>query len=144
MKSNLFALAAVVICAALWAIGCSAADKYTSDVKVLPEAAQQVLKDNFNTLTLAQIKIDNDEYEVKYTDGTEVEFTKAGAVKEVKPSAGLSVPDAIIPAPVKAYVDSVYPGQKVIKYESGKEIEVKVSSGIELKFDRQGKFLRID
>ena len=144
MKSNLFALAAVVICAALWAIGCSAADKYTSDVKALPTEAQNVLKANYSDLTLAQIKIDDDEYEVKYTDGTTVEFTKAGVLKDVEPATGSFVPDALVPAPVKAYVDSVYPGQKIIKYEAGRDIEVKVSSGIELKFDKQGKFLRID
>lgn len=144
MKTNLLALAAAILFAAMWIVGCSAADKYSSDIKVLPTQAQTVIKDNFSNLNLGQIKIENDEYEVQFTNGTKVEFTKSGQLKEVSPAMGDSVPDALLPAPVKTYLQTNYAGQRVIKYESGRNIEVKVSSGLELKFDRQGKFLRID
>ncbi len=144
MKSYFLALAAVLACAAMWVVGCSAADKYTSDPSVLPTQAQTLIKDNFSDLHLGQIKIDSDDYEVQFTNGTKVEFTKSGLLKEVKAAAGTYVPEALVLPAVKSYIDTTYPGQRITKYETGRDIEATLSSGIELKFSKEGRFLHID
>lgn len=144
MKAKSLAIAAMAVCAAILS-GCGKSETYTTDVKALPAAAQKVVADNYSALTVAQIKIERDDSEVQFTNGTKLEFTSAGEVKEVEPALGDTVPDALIPAPVRAYLRANYPADKVIKYDAGKkDNEVKVSSGIELKFDKQGKFLHID
>lgn len=145
MKSQLAALTAVAVCMALWVAGCTKAKQYTTDVNALPAVAQKTVADHYSAQKVAQIKIESDEYEITFTDGTMLEFNRSGAIKEVDPAPGDTVPSSLLPAAINDYLRANYSGQKVIKYDSGhKDDEVKVSSGIELKFDKQGKFLRID
>lgn len=107
MKKSLLSFAAAMACAAML-VGCSSGDKFTTDVKSLPQSAQTVVDQHFSDLKIAQIKIDSDEYEVQFSNGTKVEFQKDGQLKDVDPVMGDSVPSALIPAPIKEYVDSIY------------------------------------
>jgi len=145
MKRIVSAVAAVIVCSAAMFVGCSSGERYTTDVGSLPQTSRTVVKSHFSDLRIAQIKIDDDEYEVQFANGTKIEFTNNGQLKDVVSAPGDSVPSAIIPAPVKEYVDSAYPGQHVIELEIGRrDNEVKLSSGIELKFSKDGQFIKID
>lgn len=127
----------------------SARDKYTHDVKVLPAAAQAVLKNNFKA-DVSHIKIDKEwgrisEYDVVLTDGTEITFDKSGNWKDVEVRGNGSVPSSFVPAGVSDYVKKNHKGTTVTgieKKSSGYEVEL--SNGVEMKFNSDGRFLRYD
>lgn len=145
MKKFLLALA--LILGTVTAI--SAKDKYAHDASVLPESAKSTIAKNFKA-TVSLVKIDKGiggihEYEVILTDGTEISFDKNGNWDNVETSRSKSVPDFFIPAGVKDYVAKQHAGTKIVgidKERSGYEVEL--SNGIDMKFDKNGKFLRYD
>lgn len=82
-------------------------------------------------------------YEVKLNNGAEIDFDKNGNWEEISDKQG--VPTALIPASIKTYLAKNYKGVKVesIDKESNK-IKVDLINDIDLEFDKNGKFLRID
>ena len=92
----------------------------------LPAAAQTFLKSHFAELTLAYAvedpKFIGSEYEVIYTDRTEVEFDSDGAWTSVG-SRYAAVPADIVPEQIKSYVAQTFPNQQVRKIERKREFE---------------------
>jgi len=82
-------------------------------------------------------------YEVKLNNGAEIDFDKNGNWEEISDKQG--VPAALIPASIKTYLAKNYKGVNVesIDKESNK-IKVDLINDIDLEFDKNGKFLRID
>lgn len=125
-----------------------ASDIYTKDPSVLPVAAQQTLSKFFPKKSVNHIKVDkkflgNEDYEVVLNDGTEIEFDSKGQVKEVDNYNG--VPSGMMLKAINTYIKNNFKGSKVIKLEVDRNsYEVELSNGVELKFDRAGKFLRMD
>lgn len=77
-------------------------------------------------------------------DGTEIEFTETGAWKEVD-GQGKAIPTAFIPAAIIKHIQTNYPKEKITHIDKGfKDIDIDLSNKIELEFDLNGKFLRID
>ena len=89
-------------------------EKPTS-VDKLPQAAQEFLSAHFKDLTVAyaveEQKYTGKEYEVVYTDRTEVEFRSDGQWESVGRKYS-PVPASIVPQPIQTFVSgSNYPGQ---------------------------------
>ena len=83
-------------------------------------------------------------YEVKLTDGTEVEFTKDGAWREVD-GHKKAIPTAYIPKSILEYVKVHYPNEQITHIDKGhKDIDVDLTNKIDLEFDTNGKFLKVD
>lgn len=82
-------------------------------------------------------------YEVKLNNGAEIDFDKNGIWEEISDKQG--VPSTLIPAKIKLYLAQKYKGVKVesIDKENNK-IKVELINDIDLEFDKNGKFLRID
>lgn len=126
-----------------------AGDKYAHDASVLPKAAQTVLAKNFKS-KVSVVKIDKDfgrisEYEVVMTDGTEITFDRDGNWKDVEVNVSKSVPDAFVPASVSKYVKTAQSGQRIVGIEKGRSgYEIELSNGVEMKFDKEGNFLKYD
>lgn len=126
-----------------------ARDTYARDASVLPKAAQTTLANNFKA-GVSVIKIDKDlgrisEYEVILTDGTEITFDRDGNWDNIEVGKKGSIPLAFIPQEIASYVKKNQPGQKIVgidKERSGYEVEL--ANGIDMKFDKQGKFVRYD
>lgn len=122
---------------------------YTTDIKELPVNSRQFISAHFSQVKIAHISIEKNwlgvkEYDVILTDGTEVEFFKTGEWKEVS-RKGNAVPDAIILPEIMNYVKINYAGQYIVAIEKDdRRFEVKLNSGIELKFSAQGRFVKID
>ncbi|MDE6410315.1 MAG: PepSY-like domain-containing protein [Muribaculaceae bacterium] len=145
IKKVLFALIAIIGLSTTAMAG----DKYAHDASVLPKGAQTTLSKNFKS-KVSVVKIDKDfgrisEYEVVMTDGTEITFDRDGNWKDVEVNVSKSVPAAFIPAGVTSYVKANQKGQRVVGIEKTRSgYDVELSNGVEMKFDKDGKFIRYD
>lgn len=116
--------------------------------KDFPKKANQFLQTYYKDAPVAKYEVKTTprlgkKYEVKLTSGVEVEFNDAGDWTEIKDPKG--VPADLIPASIKSYADTNYKGIGIKKIEKEtSKISVELMSGIDLEFDTQGKFLRID
>lgn len=126
-----------------------AKDSYSRDESILPQAARTTISNNFKS-KISLIKTEKTvgtvtEYEVILTDGSEISFDKNGNWDEVDVPRGKEVPSGFIIKGIKEYVNQNHSGQKIEsidKERSGYDIEL--SNGIDLKFDKDGKFIRYD
>lgn len=114
----------------------------------LPAAAQEFLAANFKDLTLAYAvedpKFIGSEYEVVYTDRTEVDFESNGEWSSVERKYE-AVPAAIVPVQIADYVKTSFAGQFIRKIDRNKYTwEVELSNGLEIKFDRKFQVVEID
>lgn len=129
--------------------GMSAKDSYSRNASDLPQAAQQTIKNNFKA-SVSVIKIDKDfgrvsEYDVTLTDGSEISFDNKGNWKDVEVGNGHSVPSAFIPSQIASYIKANQPKQKVVGIEKERGgYEVTLSNGLDLKFDKNGSFVKYD
>lgn len=144
MKKILALLAVMVAC-----VAGVRADEYVHDTSVLPQAALTTVNKNFKA-KVSVIKVDRDfgrvsEYEVILTDGSEITFDSKGNWKEVEVAVANRVPAAFIPAGVQKYVSANQPQAHVVGIEKERKgYEVKLSNGVEMKFDANGNFKRYD
>lgn len=142
-------LLAFVAMAAISTATVFARDSYARDASVLPKAAQTAIADNFRA-KVSLVKIDKDfgrvsEYEVILTDGTEITFDHNGNWDNVEVGANGSVPAAFIPEGVAKYVKTAQPKQKIIGIEKERGgYDVELSNGVDMKFNKQGQFVRYD
>lgn len=82
-------------------------------------------------------------YEVKLNNGVEIDFDKNGNWEEISDKQG--VPTVLIPAKIKTYLDQKYKGVKVESIDKDdNKIKVDLLNDIDLEFDKNGKFLRVD
>ena len=106
----------------------------------LPQTAQEFIKTHFSDVKMLYALKDRDflssSYEVRFDNGTKVEFTGKGQWKEVDTKFG--VPEAIIPSAIKNYIGEHYPEAHVMDIDRDRTgYEVKLSIGIEIKFDNK-------
>lgn len=131
------------------AVFAQANDTYAHDASVLPEAAQTIIANNFKA-KVSVVKIDKDfgrvhEYEAILTDGTEISFDHNGNWDNVEVNNTKSVPTAFIPQPIQSYVKQAQKGTRIVGIDKERHgYDVELSNGVEMKFDKAGKFLRYD
>ena len=126
-----------------------------SPVSLLPSPetasvrSQQFLAAHFKGLTVAfaveDPKFIGSEYEVTYTDRTEVDFRSDGEWSSVERKYE-AVPASVVPAQIQEYVaKSNFPNQYIRKIERNKYTwEIELSNGLEIKFDRQFNVIGFD
>ncbi|NDV47361.1 hypothetical protein D0T49_09920 [Paludibacter sp. 221] len=133
----------------LFAINCAEAkDVFTKDVEKLPTAAKEFVEKHFSKEQISYIKIDEElvytTYEVVFVSGTEIEFTRDGEWKEIDTKLN-AIPDSIVPANILQYVKNNFKDASIKQIEKRKRTyEVELSNHLDLKFDMQGNFIRID
>lgn len=116
------------------------------EITELPKPAQEFLKKYFSHSAVESAKKDAEHgekgYEVKLKDGTEVEFWKDGAYREVD-GGEKPIPTAFIPQNIKDYVAKHYPNEKITHIDYGhKDLDVDLTNKIDLEFTKEGKFLK--
>lgn len=116
----------------------------------LPQAARTFITSTFPNDPIVLAERDKDllrtEYSVELQSGTEIDFDAKGNWEDVscKRIAG-GVPASVIPQKIKEYVAANYPNQAIVEISRDKrKIEVELSSDIDLEFDVNGRFLRVD
>ncbi|MBE6412547.1 MAG: hypothetical protein E7036_08365 [Opitutales bacterium] len=125
------------------------ADEITQDVSKLPESARNFISTNFPNAKIAGIEIDRNfffvkDYETFLSDGTVIDFNSRGEMTSVKNKL-TGVPAGLINKNISAYVASKYPNQKIVSMELKKCcIEIELSSDVDLVFDCNGNFIKID
>ncbi|MBD3582792.1 PepSY-like domain-containing protein [Flavobacterium selenitireducens] len=115
-------------------------------VSELPQPAQAFLSEHFKEYKIAQAykesQIGEKGFEVKMTDGTEVEFTKDGKWREVDGN-DKPIPTAFIDKKITSYIAKAYPGKKITHIDYGhKDIDVDLEGKLDLEFDKNGNFLK--
>ncbi len=122
-----------------------ALDKYSIDRADLPADAREFIELHFPKAKIAMIKVDKHllkktDYDVKLVNGTKLEFNNSGKWTSVdcKKSA---VPEKIIPAAIRKYVNKNCPDVKIVKIEkTATKYEVELSDDVELTFNLLGQF----
>ena len=122
--------------------------KKKAQTDMLPKAAVAVLNEYFSDLTVKKVKnvgIATDRYEVKFTNGDEMEFDADGCVTEVNTKGG-AVPDGLVPQPILDYVAAHYDNASINDIEFGeRKVEIKLDGDVEIVFDgRDYRVLDVD
>ncbi len=142
-KMIIAAMASVVVCL-------SACAEKTQLVKFneLPQKAQTFIETYFNAADISFVKMEKDglhnDYDVRMTDGTEIDFDHDGSLEQVDCNTK-AVPAGIVPEKITTYVAEHFAGAFIVKYEiDRRELKVELNNSLDLEFDKQGNFLRID
>lgn len=115
----------------------------------LPKEAQMFLTQHFEGIEVLYAKADRDmgvvtSYDVVLEGDVKVEFNRSGDWTSVDCEKS-QVPDSVLPQEVLDYVTKRFAEAYVVEIEKGlRGYEVKLSNDIDLEFDKDGKFLRVD
>lgn len=140
MKKIIMLLALMVV-----SIGIARADKYTINRDALPETAQAMLKEHFPKAKIGMIKVDRHllkktDYDVRLVNGTKIEFNNSGKWTSVD-CKNRAVPSGLIMKPIRNYVSKNFTDVKIVKIQKKSSgYEIKLSDGVELKFNLLGQF----
>jgi len=125
----------------------------TADEKVitypeLPLDAQRLIEKHFQKADVSVVIMDREaifvEYEVRLTDGTQIEFEKDGELKKID-CGTKAVPEALIPETVRQYVTANFPNTLITEWgKDDRRWKAELSNGIELLFDKNYNFTGID
>lgn len=116
------------------------ADDRIVSAEKLPQKAKDFIAANFAGKTVQYVEKDFNEYEVQLSDRAEITFKGNGEWENVKSYEGL--PASILPATVGTYLTSNFADAKIVEVEKDwNRIEVKLSTRIEVYFDKDGTFL---
>ena len=137
----------LLVCLFSFAVGSFAGDNRPISFNQLPAKAQTFVQHNFQRANILKVFMDEDgdEFEVTLKGGVKIEFGKSGRWKEIE-SKRNGVPSRVIPERIKNQIRKQY-GSRVKVVEISREhdeIEVKLSNGKELKFDRSSRKVEDD
>lgn len=138
----------ITLAALLLGFAISANAQKKIEISELPKASQEFIKKYFNDKSIDVVKKDAEHgekgYEVKFKDGTEVEFWKDGSYREVD-GDDKPIPTGFIPKSIRDYVAKHYPNEKITHIDYGhKDIDVDLTNKIDLEFTKEGKFIKGD
>lgn len=144
MKKTNYLMILVGSVAAL-VVGCDKEKVVSTDR--LPATAQAYISQHFSGHEVLQVVKERDDlktsYDVYLSEGYKLDFDKNGKILGAEGSNRL--PDSVVPATLLTYVNTHYPDQFIRDWElDDRGQEIKLSNGMELQFDKDGKFLRID
>ena len=114
----------------------------------LPAQAQSFVQQHFNVADIAYIEKERDglfyEFTAYLKNATKIDFDHSGNLESIDCEI-YPVPEGIIPAVIANYLKQHYPNHFAVKYSINRHtIEIELGNGMELLFDLDGKFLRID
>ncbi len=115
----------------------------------LPEKAQMFIDEHFANVDILYAKAERDmgvitSYDVVLEGDVKIEFNRSGEWESVDCNRG-RVPDSVLPQGVLDYVSNKFAKAYVVEIERGlMGYDVKLSNDLDLDFDKNGKFLRVD
>lgn len=114
----------------------------------LPQAAQTLVKKHFAGKQVSYVKEDKEltstTYEVRLSDGTEIDFDSKGNWKDID-GKHQAIPEALLPIVVRKSLAEAHKGERVLQIERKRTgYEVKLSSGLEVRLNKQGVIVGYD
>ena len=136
----------LVFAIAMVSMACVAEDRPVT-FDQLPSAAKEFINVNYPGEKISFAVVDDDlilpDYTVRLANGVEVTFEHSGSLEKISARAG--VPDGVVPVQIVDYVKSNYADALIVEYEVGRrEFEVKLTNGLELKFNGSFRLIGID
>ena len=111
-------------------------------------AIVQFVEQYFPEANILLVNSEWDEYEVRLNDGTKIEFTRSAEWKKIDcehSTTYTNVPAELVPEQIANYVETNFAGQSITKIEKQRrEWEIEVGNGLEIKFNRRFKAIKID
>ena len=112
-------------------------------VKALETINSHYSQDNIASYEVKTIPVIGKSYEVKFSDGAEIDFDSNGVWHEWKDAKGL--PKGILPDNIKTYLSKNYASTFATAIDKeDKKIKIDLASDIDLEFDATGNFVRVD
>ncbi|WP_234735528.1 PepSY-like domain-containing protein [Tellurirhabdus bombi] len=118
----------------------------------LPQGAVTFISTHFPQEKILQVSKERDglknSFDVILSNGFDLDFTDAGECTQVD-GKNTAIPDAVVtPAKILTYTKANFAQQSIFSWEKDRdgnaEYEIELSNGLDLKFDKNGDFLRID
>jgi hypothetical protein len=114
----------------------------------LPVTAREFIKTHFPdakvSLTTVERELWSPNYDVIFTDGTQIEFLDSGEWKNVDCKYS-RVPESIIPAAILAHIKQNHPDNFVTEIDKDRRnYEVNLNNHLDLYFSKSGQFLGYD
>lgn len=115
----------------------------------LPKGATTFVNDMYPGATITRAEIDIDKgmtyYDVRLSNGADIEFDSSGDWVKVEAPAGYPVPESIVPDGIKKYMTDFYP-QAYVR-EISRDLygwEIEISNGLDVYFDNDFNVKRVD
>lgn len=113
----------------------------------VPQKIKTYLETHFIQYPVLQVLEDRDgftlTYDVTLQQGYFLEFNRKMEIEEV---TGIEpIPNSVVPSNILTYVQTQFSEQFILSWDLSDRIqEVTLDNGIQLEFDQEGNFLRID
>lgn len=111
----------------------------------LPKTAQEFVKTYYPKQQVINIQqdIEDGDYELRLENGVKIDFNKLGSWTEIE--GRVALPKGIISSNIYNYVAKNYKKSKIYKVERNQNgFEIELSNDLDLHFDLNGNFVRID
>lgn len=138
----------LLLVVSVFTIGFSSCEKQTIlENKEIPEPIKVFIDEHFPGIKV-EIASKNEEglsveYVIVLSGNIHLEFDKKYKIKEMEFSQGL--PDSVIPDPILDYVKANYPKNFIVSWEREKNRQyVELDNDVELVFDDNGEFIKVD
>ena len=124
------------------------ADERPIEVNSMPKAAVEFINSHFAQVPVLLATVDRElmdtDYEVRFEDGTSIDFDGKGRWVEVS-NKRVGVPASVIPKSIATYLAEKYPTAKCLSIERNHHsYEVNLTNGLELIFSLEGKLIGFD
>ena len=111
-------------------------------------AITEFVKTYFPKASVLIVKPEHDEYEVRLSDGTELEFTRNFEWKKIDcehSNTYTAVPAELVPEQIATYVKTNFVDQSITKIEKKRKgWEIELSNELEIKFNKNFVVTKID
>lgn len=127
-------------------IGLNAQERYLT-VSEYPNKITSFITSHFSKSEIISIKEEKEirktEYEVKLNSMEELEFDEDFTIKKIESKTGL--PNSVLSDKVISYVAENYANKKIVEWKRKRKTdEIELDNDLELVFDKEGNFLRVD
>lgn len=123
------------------------------NIKALPEGAKSYISRHFENSTINHYEKEADLLDIEHKvylnfNGASfrLEFDKYGNITEVRSIDNKTpLPQSVLPVKITQHANGKFPNAGIVEWEKKRSVQtVELDNGVELVYNRQGNFLRID
>lgn len=119
------------------------ADSRRSSYNDLPSAAKKFLSSYFGKVKVDRVEKDRDSYEVRLSNGVEIEFERNGQWEKVEARRGGFIPTGFIPRAVLSSIKKEYPRANIVKIEKERGgYDIELDNRMDLEVSSNGRIVK--